>query len=216
MRRMSWAAGLALCTGACAPTIQERAHDYNEDGVSYFHRGSYGPARECFQAALALQPENPDLIYNLGQAFDRLGDVPRAEQAYLDCLQRNPNHPECRHALALLLVHEGRPREAVGMVEDWLRHSPRLAAAYAEDGWLYAQVNDPIRALERFQQALDKDPHDVRALTEMGRVYEQMHYPDRALSLYQLALVVNPNQPDIARRVDALKQQGTGFPHPED
>jgi tetratricopeptide (TPR) repeat protein len=217
MRRMGWAAGLALCAAGCAPTVQDRVHDYNEDGVSLFNRASYDPARECFQAALCLQPENPDLLCNLAQCYDRLGDGPRAEQFYHDCLQRSPDHPECRHALTLLLLKEDRRQEAVQMVEDWLARSPENPNALAEDGWLYAQGNDPIRAVKRFQQALKYDIHNARALTELGRVYEeQMHYPERALALYQRALQVKPDMPDVVRRVTALRNQGTGPPRPED
>jgi tetratricopeptide (TPR) repeat protein len=210
-------AGLAMCAAGCAPTVQERVHDCNEDGVSLFTRGAYDPARECFQTALCLQPENADLIYNLGQCYQRLGNEQRAEQLYHECLARNPDHAECHHALTLLLLEEGRRQEAVDGVEDWLKRSPENPDALAEDGWLYARGNDPNHAIMRFQDALRYDIHNVRALTELGRVYEeQMHYPDRALSLYQRALQVNPNQPDVIRRVSALRNQGTGPPRPED
>jgi tetratricopeptide (TPR) repeat protein len=226
MRRMGWAAGLALCAAGCAPTLMERVHNCNEDGVVLFGRGAYEPARQCFQAALTLQPDNADLTYNLGQCYDRLGNSAQAEQFYHNCLQRSPDHTECRHALALLLLREDRRQEAVQMVEEWLQqawqeysrleHSPQLAAAFTEDGWLYAQSNDTERALKRYQQALFYDQHYARTLAEMGRLYEEMHYPDRALSLYQRALQINPNLPDIAQRVTALRKLGTGPPHPED
>ena len=102
------------------------------------------------------------------------------------------------------------------MVEDWLRRSPNVAAAYAEDGWLYAQGREPNKAIMRFQQALDKDPNDVRALTEMGRVYEDLHYQDRALVLYQRALLVGSYQPEIEERIRVLKKAGIGPPRPDD
>jgi tetratricopeptide (TPR) repeat protein len=116
----------------------------------------------------------------------------------------------------LLLVHQGRRDEAVRMVEAWLEGSPRVAAAFAEDGWLYAQANDPIRALKRYQQALDLDPHDNRALIEMGRLYEQMHYADRALVLYERALQASPHQPDVIQRVSELRSAGIGPPRPDE
>jgi Tfp pilus assembly protein PilF len=216
MRRLAWVAVLTGAMSGCAETIQDRVRDYNEDGVFLFRQGRYDYARETFQAALALQPENADLLYNLGQCCDRLGQAPRAEQLYNECLQRNPNHPECRHALALLLVHQDRRDDAVRMVEDWLKRSPGLADAYAEHGWLYAQAGDPISALKRYQEALAKDSHDNRALIEMGRLYEELHYPDRALVLYEHALQVNPRQADVAQRVAALRSAGTHAPRPDD
>jgi tetratricopeptide (TPR) repeat protein len=216
MRRLGWLAVVAWAAGGCAPTVPELVHDYNEDGVFLFRQGRYEYATETFKAALALQPDNPDLVYNLAQCQDRRGQLAQAEQLYGQCLQRSPDHAECHHALAVLLVQQGRRDEAVRMVEEWLQRSPKLAAAYAEDGWLYAQANDPRRALMRYQQALDFDPHDNRALVEMGRLYEEMHYPDRALVLYQHALQVNPQQPEVSRRVAELRNAGTGPPRPDE
>jgi tetratricopeptide (TPR) repeat protein len=215
MRRGSWVAGLALCVVACAPTVQERVHEYNEDGVHLFDHRDYAHAAEEFKAALALSPADPGLLFNLGQCYDHLGQTERAEQLYQACLREEPDHAECRHALTVLLVGAGRGPDAVRLVEDWLLHQPGLAAPYAEHGWLYRQVGDPIRALKRYQQALDLDPNNPRALTEMGLLYEEMHYPERALLLYEHALEVNPRQPDLVKRVKLLREKGTGHPHPE-
>jgi Flp pilus assembly protein TadD len=216
MWRLVCVAGLACATGACVPGAPELVRQYNEDGVFLFQRGRYDYARESFQAATVLQPENPDLLYNLGQCHDRLAEAARAEHYYRETLLRSPNHPECRHALTLLLVRQGRRDEAVQMVADWMRQSSTESAAYAEDGWLFAQANDPVRALKRFQQAVDLNPHDVRALIEMGRTYEQMHYPERALVLYEHALLVKADLPEVAQRVTLLRRQGTGPPRPDD
>ena len=216
MGRVGWVAGLALGVAACATSpVAERVRDYNEDGLHLYECGSYADARDSFQAALALQPEDPNLIFNLAQCYDRLGQPTRAEQLYRDCLRHSPEHAECRHALGVLLVRAGRRPEAVRMAEDWLRAEPNRADAYAEDGWLRAQEGDLINARGRFQQALALDPHNNRALTELARIYEAMHRPDRAVVLYEQALEVNPRQPEVARRVSLLRAQGVGRPHPD-
>jgi len=215
MRRVGLIAVLALAVTACAPTGQERLREYNEDRIHLFQEGSYRYAGECFQADLALRPGDPDLVYNLAQCKDRLGQERQAEQLYGQCLSRAPNHPECRHALAVLLVRQGRRAEARRLIEDWLKREPNRAAPYAEDGWLRAQDGDLLNARGRLEQGLLKDPHDNRALVELGHVYELMHYPDRAVVLYERALDYNPHQPEVARRVSLLRSQGVGRPHPE-
>src|SRR5271165_2996255 len=95
MARRGWIIGLCLLSG-CAQTAQDRVREYNEDGVLLFKKGDYAHARETFQAALALKPTDCNLLYNIGQCYDRLGQPDRAEQAYLECLKANPNHMECR------------------------------------------------------------------------------------------------------------------------
>jgi tetratricopeptide (TPR) repeat protein len=220
MLRLAGVAGLALMVAACAAPGRvrddgERVRNYNEDGVRLYQRGDYAHARECFQAALVLRPGDAGMLYNLGRCHDMLGQTPKAEQTYARCLQSAPNHPECRHSLAVLLVRQSRADEAAQMVEDWLQREPRLAAAYAEQAYLYREAGDLVSAQRRLQQALALDPNDASALTELAQVYEAQHRPDRALALYERALDANPRRPDLAQRVSLLKSQGTGRPLPD-
>jgi tetratricopeptide (TPR) repeat protein len=184
----------------CAPTAQERSNELSRDGIAYFARGSYEPARQTFQAALALEPADPDLLYNVGRCHEQLGDSAKAESYFGQCLKADPNHAECRHALVVMYIRTGRRDDAVRMVEDWLQREPRLADAYAEDGSLWRQFHDLPRACGRFQQALALDPHNNRALVEYGEVFEESKRPD---------------QPDVQARLVALKNAGVGRPHPD-
>src|SRR5262249_58945951 len=96
-----------LCPG-CVTENQERFKQYTEDGVHLFQRGDYVGARDHFEVALTLQPKDANLLYNLGQCHDRLGQPERTESYYQQCLQLASNHAECRHALAVLLYPRGR------------------------------------------------------------------------------------------------------------
>jgi Flp pilus assembly protein TadD len=101
------------------------------------------------------------------------------------------------------------------MVEDWLIHQPRLAAAYALDGWLWHQSGDLPRAQARLQQALELDPHDVTALTELALVYEDLHRPERAVVLYERVLALDARQPQVENRLHVLLAKGAGRPQPD-
>jgi tetratricopeptide (TPR) repeat protein len=207
--------GLALVVAGCAIPSEERLKDYNEDGVLLYQRGNYKEAAESFQAALGIKPGDAALRFNLGECYDRLGDVAGAEQQYHQCLAQTPDHEACNHALLVLLVRTGRRPEAERWVQDWLSRRPRLAAPYAEDGWLIRLTGDLPRAQTRLQQGLELDPHNVRALTEMALVYEDLQRPDRALVLYERILQRDPKQVDICNRVNLLLAKGAKPPHPE-
>lgn len=215
MRRMALVAAWALAAGACAPESQERIRDYTQDGLSLYKKGDYVHSRETFQAALTLQPGDANLVYNMGQCSDRMGQYALAETQYQQCLQIAPNHQECRLALASLLVRENRRPEAVRMTEEWLTGQPRLAGAYAVDGWLWRQTGDWPRAQSRLQQALALDPDNYLALTELAQVYEALKRPDRAYNLYEKALDARPEQTEIRARLTALKKEGVGRPRPD-
>src|SRR5439155_25565043 len=126
---------LVPLTAGCVTEKQERFQQFTNDGLHLFQRGDYAGAREHFEVALALEPKDANLLYNLGQCHDRLGQPGRAESYYQQCLQLASNHADCRHALAVLLYRGGRGPQADAMIGAWLGSEPNLGAAYAEDGW---------------------------------------------------------------------------------
>jgi tetratricopeptide (TPR) repeat protein len=216
MGRVGSVAVLALLVSACAPTIAERVHEYNDLGVQHFQKGEFDRARADFQAAIVLSPSNSSLLYNLGECYDHLAQSDQAEQCYRLSLQQQPNDADCRHALNLLLVQRGRLAEARQMVQDWLAREPKLSAPYAEDGWLYQRQGNPTSAIKRYQQAVNIDPHNTQALIGMGQIYEEeLNQPSRALKLYLTALEYDPRQSDLVKRVNRLRSHGVGPPHPE-
>lgn len=206
---------LAFGLAGCVAAEQELAQDYNNGGVSLYQDADYAGARESFKAALALRPEDPELCFNLGASYDRLGNLAKAEEFYGRCLARSPNHAECRHALTVLLVRAGRRQDAVRMVADWMAREPKLPGPYVEDAWLWRQAGDLPRAQARLHQAMEVDPHDMPALVLLGQVYEDLSRPDRALVLYERVLDRDPRQPALVSRVNCLLAKGAGRPQPE-
>jgi len=61
-------------------------------GADLYRAGRYSAAIAEFQAADKLKP-SPALHYNMGQAWEKLGDLPAALAAYALYLQLDPNAP---------------------------------------------------------------------------------------------------------------------------
>jgi tetratricopeptide (TPR) repeat protein len=196
-------------------SVAERVRGYNSDGLYLYQRGEYRQAREVFQAALDMAPEENSLRFNLAQAWEKCGDLAKAEKLYQECLQREPNSRECRQALVVLMMHQGRREEAGKLVEEWLTREPERGDAYALDGWLWHQSGDLPRAQARLQQAVQIDPANAWALTELGLVYESLRRPERALALYERSLDQDPDQSALVDRVNRLRAQGVSYPKPD-
>ena len=206
---------LAVFLSGCETTEQERLRQFNDDGVLRFRQGDFKGAHESFTEALALKPEDPNILYNLGQCCERQGDWKQTEKFYRDALAKSENHEESRHALEVLLYRTGRKADADRMIQDWLARQPTLAGPYAEDGWRLRQENALPQAQARLQQALAIDPHHVRALTELAILYEQLNMPERALVTYERALAQNPQQIDIVEHVNQLRLRNVHRPLPD-
>jgi Tfp pilus assembly protein PilF len=202
-----------LVPGCLAPDF-DKAREFNDDGVHLFRRGDYQHARECFEVALQLRPEDANVLYNIGRCHEHEGNAARAEEAYRHCLDKASGHAECRRSLALLMLRDGRRAEADTLIEGWLASEPKCADAYVEDGWRLRQDGEVHKALGRFQQALQIDPQNVRALTELGILYEQIEQPSYALEVYERAFKQRPKDADLAERVGRLCSRGVKPPRP--
>src|SRR5689334_2059518 len=68
---------------------EERARERYAEGARAFEAGKYKDAIELFLDAGRFFP-NPALSYNIGLAYEGLGETPRALKAYRDCLRHLP------------------------------------------------------------------------------------------------------------------------------
>jgi len=206
---------LLLALAGCVTAADQRIKQFNDDGVYLFARGEFRSAKENFESALTLAPQDTGLLFNLGQCHDRLGDWRTAEQYYLTCLQLAPNHGDARMAQVSILYRTGRGDEANRMIADYLQNQPKLADAYVMDAWRLRQDKALPEAQGRLQQALALEPNNRRALVEMGIIYEMTGMPERALALYERALERDPRQPEVADRVQQMRDKGIKRPLPD-
>ena len=213
VRTIFWLVPLALLAG-CTAASDDRWRLFNEDGVQLFAKGNYRDALDSFDYALTLRPNDPVLLYNSGQCYERLGDVKKAEQFYTYCLERDRKYGDARLALVSLKYRTGRIQEANQQIQDWLREAPPSADAYVADAWRLRQERAYPAAQARLHEALSLEPNNRRALTELAILYEIQGMPDRALVLYERILLREPDQIEIAERLEQLKARGVKRPLP--
>ena len=206
--RLALVAAYALACVGCGGL----ARNDNAEGVRLYQQGNYLGAVDRFQQALARQPGNPDCFYNLGatyhqqsKVFARPADAATAEQYYHLCLARDPNHAECRRALAVLLVEQHRDKEAVAGLEAWARSCPANPAPHVELARLAQEHGDLREAENQLIDALAVAPGDPRTLVALGSLREQAGDRGQALANYSRALAADPAQPVVAARVAELQ-----------
>jgi len=86
-----------------------------------------------------------------------------------------------------------------------LQNNPQFFPAEVSLGYLDFARKDTKAALARFDRVLDEHHDDLSALVGRGQVLLASNRDGDALTAFEAALAVDPNQPDIRRRVDVLK-----------
>ena len=215
LSKFCWLLAFAGCATPSTVSVPEHVRELNEVGLTDFTRGRFPEARESFALALQLTPQDPNLLFNLAQCDDRLGNCQSAEQYYVLCLQKKANHVEARYALTMLYYRTGRKSDALQQIQQWLSEQPNSPEPYALDGWRLRQEQDLIAACDRLMQAMAKDQKNAHALTELGILYETRNRPEYSLVYYERSLARNPNQPDVIDRLAQLRLRNVGPPRPD-
>ncbi len=204
--------GAALVVLALQPGCRMVSQGRNVDGVRYFQQGQYPVAIQRFDAALTIDPKNPDTYYNKAAVYHRSGlasrdqnSMTQAESFYNQCLDLNPNHVDCHRGLAVLLTETGRVDKAFALLRGWTTRSPQNADARVELARLYEEYGDSGSAETALNEALVLNSRNWRAHAALGRLKEQSGNLSQALQNYQMAYSINRFQPELQQRIASLQ-----------
>ncbi len=205
---------LLLALLVCATGCRMASQGQNVDGVRYFQQGQYPVAIQRFDAALTIDPQNPDTYYNKAAVYHRMGlanrdsnTLAQAESLYNQCLNLKPDHVDAHRGLAVLLTETGRSDKSFALLKNWTIQSPQNADARVELARLYEESGDSRSADIALNEALALDMRNWRAHAALGRLKEQAGDYPQALQNYQYAYSINRNQPELQQHIAALQSR---------
>ena len=92
--------------------MQANARDHFDQALELYRSGDYAGAAEELNAALALDPNSRDLIYNLGLVYEKLGDLDGAVAQFERLLDIEKHPGELERVRRALVRLEGARRYA--------------------------------------------------------------------------------------------------------
>ena len=101
--------------------------DPYEEGLALSQRGRHADAIESFERALALKPDDPRVLFALGNTARALDMVGPAEAFFRRVLALEPGRIEALVNLANLLRANGDQAAARALLEPALARSPAVA-----------------------------------------------------------------------------------------
>ena len=143
-----------------------------------------------FEAAVRLQPMNPQYHWNYGLALVTLGRQSEAVSPWQRAVDLMPEHAESAMSLGILLNLEGQKLKAAHYLEKATRLAPNSAEVHEAFGTYLAQTGQHAQAIPTFKRAI--------AIKENARLHELL-----AASLAQLDQW--PEAEDASRRAVELK-----------
>ncbi|MGH9396702.1 MAG: tetratricopeptide repeat protein [Terriglobia bacterium] len=136
---------------------------------------------------LGRYPNNVDMIYLLGRAYEMLGrdSIDRLEKG-------NPQSTYVQQWLGENYAQSGYPSAALVHLQNAIAASPHRPGLHVELGEVYLQAGNLDLAMKQFNAELEINPHDLRALTRRGEAELIQGHLNLALSHLAQALTVDP------------------------
>ncbi|MCA9290882.1 MAG: tetratricopeptide repeat protein, partial [Phycisphaerales bacterium] len=144
------------------------------------------------------------------------GALADAEGAYRAVLDADPRHHEALRLLGLLCARDGRPNEAMALVQRAIEATDQPGLAWHARGQLDIDAGRLDDAATAFAQATVTLPTFVRAWVDLALVRERQGRLDEAADAWAEAARREPNEPDhhlmrgtvlahLGRHVDAIE-----------
>lgn len=163
--------------------------------------GVVGPLEKLVE----LNPGVPDYAVLLAQTKQQMGDLEGAAQTYRQVLDQQPGNMNALQGLTVLLVQQGRPQAAVGLLQDTLATAEKLQSEGAAAGidtisvkLLLAQVhvedNSLDQAIAIYDETIAAAPEDFRPVLAKALVLKDQGETDTAKALFAQATALAPAQ----------------------
>ena len=164
---------------------------------AYLQTDQFPLAIAMLQDALKKNPDDLDLQFELGSAFERSGDVHSAEKAFLGILEKHPDHPATLNYLGYMWAEKGMNLDrAADMLGRAVKQEPRNGAYIDSLGWVYYQQGKLELAEKYLTDAAHLLPRDATVHEHLADVLAKRGEVHRALDLYREALSFEPDSKD--------------------
>jgi len=118
---------------------------------------------DAMQMAVKLLPLDPQVHFNLGNAFKWHGDKKSAELCYRRAIILKPQYPEAYNNLGDALQHTGQPYEALKCYWAGIKMAPHLSNIQLNMGNCYVAVGQHDKAIQMYSLACQINPEFIEA-----------------------------------------------------
>jgi tetratricopeptide (TPR) repeat protein len=149
------------------------------------------------------------IFYQQGVTFYQRKDLPGAEAAFRQALQRDPNIGLARNYLGNILMEQNRLDLAVQEYGEAVRLIPNFGEAYYNLGLALQKQGQNEAAITAYRQALIINPTMANAHYNLGLVLYAQDLREEAIAAYQQAISLDKSNTNAYLNLAiALQQEG--------
>lgn len=165
------------------------------EGIAHAQNNQPLKAKDCFERALAINPNDAAALSNLGIVLGTLGEVDAAIAAFHRAIALQPSYKTAYLNLALTQHEQGQSAAAIDSFLTVIALDPTSFQAYCMLSAAYFQLKQFNLALGAIEQALALRPTDTHALHNKSSMLTMLGRPDEAIQVLHHILALEPSHP---------------------
>lgn len=147
--------------------------------------------------AVACQPEDPVVLFNLGYALQRNMQRTEALQVYLEAERAGCDTPDLHINMGVIYKDQEEFMKAVTRFRMGLERNPASNAAMNNLGAVYIHLGFTSEAIEAFQEALVLCPTMIAPYNNLGHMLKISGKAEEGISYYRKGLALAPDNKEM-------------------
>ena len=174
-------------------------------------------AKDLLEELLKSDPQDKDILYNLGMCYTELDEPDRAVKTLTECVKCYPNYANAYVALGFAHSRLADDKKAKEYFLRALEIDPANSYALRNLGGLYGKVNDYAKAIECFEKSFSINNEDQITAYGLGYTYYQKGKLDKAVEYFKVAITLDESTKiaelakDITREIAEINLKAKGF-----
>lgn len=167
--------------------------------------GEVSRARSVLEAALADNPEDTDVVYELAMLAEKMDDMAEMERLLRQLMAEKPEDPQAYNALGYSLADRGlRLAEARQLIEKALELTPNDPFIIDSLAWVAFRSGQTQESLRLLRGAFRQKP-DAEIAAHLGEVLWVTGQADEAKKIWREGRELNPDNETLKATLQRLR-----------
>lgn len=175
-----------------ALTVENRIEAIEDISAMLLDAGEAEHALPFLEIAIAEDPENENLWFDMAYCYDRQDKVPEAIKAYSQYLDFDPFNDSAWYNLGLIYSRESEHAKALDAFEYAVAINDEMPVYLISLAHTFASLENYTKAISLFDELLEVDEHNTSALCSIGECYEKLGKWDIAAAFYEKTVELDP------------------------
>ena len=150
-------------------------------------------AMQAFRKAIYINPNNPEILNNMGNLLKNEGKLDDALKAFKKALSFNPNFAEAYSNMATVMHAKGMLSQALKAYQKAITIKPNFFEALSNLGNIFKEQGKINKAIQAYYKAISINPNYAEAYYNLGICFNLEDKIQEALKVYQKAIALKPN-----------------------